>query len=136
MPVYTLLIFLVFHLSLPQIQSFKLTNPVSGQFVHAGVLNFLSPSRDEAHLPQWMMDHLRAEEGDEMIFEHVDLEPGTFVKLQPISSTWLVSTIYLYVLQLHIPHRKCFDGELCELQTIITINIQCTCVFEYKVDQC
>ena len=39
-----------------------------------------------------MMDHLGAKEGQEMKFEHVDLPKGQFVRLQPVSSAWLVST--------------------------------------------
>ena len=76
--------------SLPQF--FKLEHPESGQLVYAGVLEFTSPSPEAAYLPQWMMDHLGAKEGQEMKFEHVELPKGQFVRLQPVSSAWLVST--------------------------------------------
>lgn len=44
-----------------------------------------------------MMDHLGAKEGEEMKFEHVDLPKGQFVRLQPVSSAWLVSAIHVHV---------------------------------------
>jgi len=69
--------------------AFKLEHPTSGRLVHAGVLDFTSPTSDACYLPQWMMDHLQASEGDEVLFAHVDLPKGTFVRLQPVSSAWL-----------------------------------------------
>lgn len=99
MPIYSLIFLSLIH---THTQSFKLTNPISGQFVYAGVKDFSSPSRDVAYLPQWMMEHLGASEGDQMIFEHVDLVPGTLVKLQPNSSTWLVSTVNNTFCNLHV----------------------------------
>lgn len=78
-------------LSTLSFQSFKLKHPDSGQLVYAGVLEFTSPSPEAAYLPQWMMEHLGAKEGEEMMFEHVDLPKGKFVRLQPVSSAWLVS---------------------------------------------
>ena len=44
-------------------QAFKLEHPTSGKLVHAGVLEFTSPTSDTGYLPQWMMDHLQASEG-------------------------------------------------------------------------
>ena len=75
----------------PSLQSFKLEHPSSGEVVYAGVLEFNSPTPESAYLPQWMMDHLGAKEGEEMKFEHVELPKGKFVRLQPVSSAWLVS---------------------------------------------
>ena len=71
-------------------QSFKLEHPSSSEVVYAGVLEFTSPSPEVAFLPQWMMDHLGANEGEEMNFAHVELPKGKFVRLQPVSSAWLV----------------------------------------------
>ena len=73
-------------------------HPDSGKVVYAGVYDYSSPSPEMAYLPQWMMEHLGAGEGDEMIFEHVELPKGTLIRLQPISSTWLVSStpFFLY----------------------------------------
>ena len=81
----------------PSSQFFKLEHPESGQLVYAGVLEFTSPTPEAGYLPQWMMDHLGAKEGEEMKFEHVDLPKGQFVRLQPVSSAWLVSAIYMYM---------------------------------------
>lgn len=81
-------------------QSFKLEHPDTGKFVYAGVYDYSSPSPEMASLPRWMMEHLGASEGEEMTFDHVDLPQGTFVKLQPVSSAWLVSiatTAYMYI---------------------------------------
>ncbi len=72
-------------------QAFKLYHPKSQRQVFAGVLEFTSPTMDHGYLPQWMMDHLTVEPGEEVDFKHVDLPKGQFVKLQPVSSAWLVS---------------------------------------------
>ena len=79
----------------PSPQFFKLEHPESGQLVYAGVLEFTSPTPEAGYLPQWMMDHLGAKEGEEIKFEHIDLPKGQFVRLQPVSSAWLVSAIYM-----------------------------------------
>ena len=47
----------------PPSKAFKLEHPTSGRLVHAGVLEFTSPTSDAGYLPQWMMDHLQASEG-------------------------------------------------------------------------
>ena len=47
----------------PLPQAFKLEHPGSGRLVHAGVLEFTSPSPDAAYVPQWMLEHLQAKEG-------------------------------------------------------------------------
>ena len=72
-------------------QAFKLEHPSSGNTVHAGVLEFTSPLPDNGYLPQWMMDHLGVKDGEEVDFKHVELPKGKFVRLQPVSSAWLVS---------------------------------------------
>ena len=64
---------------------------VFGKTVYGGVLQFTSPAPDSAYLPQWMMEHLQAKDGEEVTFKHVDLPKGEFVQLQPVSSSWLVS---------------------------------------------
>ncbi len=68
---------------------------VSGRVVYGGVLQFTSPAPDSAYLPQWMMDHLEVQDGEEISFEHVDLPKGQFVQLQPVSSSWLVSAEFM-----------------------------------------
>ena len=82
---------LLFLLFVTVTQAFKMESKVSGKFVYGGVLQFTSPSPDSAYLPQWMIEHLQVQEGDEVSFEHVDLPKGQFVRLQPVSSSWLVS---------------------------------------------
>ncbi len=66
-------------------------HPTSGHVVHAGVLEFTSSSMDHGYLPQWMVDHLGVGAGEEVEFKHVELPKGQFVRLQPVSSAWLVS---------------------------------------------
>ena len=79
--------------------------------MHAGVLEFTSDELNKAFLPQWMFEHLNVSVGtcpmscdchviycigEEVTFKHVDLPKGTFVQLQPVSSSWLVgSTVIL-----------------------------------------
>ncbi len=48
---------------------------------------------DHGYLPQWMVDHLGVGEGEEVEFRHVELPKGQFVRLQPVSSAWLVSGV-------------------------------------------
>ena len=64
-----------------------------GKVVYGGVLQFTSPSPDSAYLPQWMMEHLGVGDGEEVALKHVDLPKGKFVQLQPVSSSWLVSSL-------------------------------------------
>ncbi len=66
-------------------------NALTGRTVYGGVLQFTSPSPNFAYLPQWMMEHLQVQDGDEVSFQNVDLPKGKFVRLQPVSSSWLVS---------------------------------------------
>ena len=77
-------------ISILNLQAFKMEHPDSGQFVYAGVLEFTSPDPNAAYVPQWMMDYLGVKDGEEVLFEHVDLPKGEFVRLQPVSSAWLV----------------------------------------------
>ena len=85
----------------PSHQAFKLTHPSTGQSVFCGVLQFTAPTSDSAYLPHWMMDYLQANDGDIVTFSHVDLPKGTFVRLQPVSSAWLVISHIMYHVQYH-----------------------------------
>ena len=44
-----------------------------------------------------MMEHLEAEQGDEVMFEIASLPPGEFIQLQPTSFAWLVSNFWSYL---------------------------------------
>ncbi|XP_004364836.2 ubiquitin fusion degradation protein [Capsaspora owczarzaki ATCC 30864] len=56
--------------------------------VHGGVLDFTT-DEGTAILPSWMMKHIGAETGDQVVFRYAKLPKGEFVKLQPVSTTWL-----------------------------------------------
>ena len=61
---------------------FKLSNPANpAASTHAGVLEFIA-EEGVVHLPQWMMQSLRLQEGDPIRVTGTDLPKGKFVKLQ------------------------------------------------------
>lgn len=61
---------------------FKLRNPANpAASTHAGVLEFIA-EEGCVHLPQWMMQTLRLNEGDPIRISGCDLPKGKLVKLQ------------------------------------------------------
>ena len=62
---------------------FKLSNPSNpAASTHAGVLEFIA-EEGVCHLPHWMMQTLRLNEGDPIRVMGTELPKGKFVKLQP-----------------------------------------------------
>ena len=62
---------------------FKLSNPANpAASTHSGVLEFIA-EEGVCHLPQWMMQTLRLNEGDPIRVVGTELPKGKFVKLQP-----------------------------------------------------
>ncbi|KAI0737671.1 ubiquitin fusion degradation protein UFD1-domain-containing protein [Irpex lacteus] len=62
---------------------FKLSNPSNpAASTHAGVLEFIA-EEGVCHLPHWMMQTLRLNEGDPIRVTGTELPKGKFVKLQP-----------------------------------------------------
>lgn len=62
------------------------TNPAAS--THAGVLEFIA-EEGCVHLPHWMMQTLRLEEGDPIRLNSCNLQKGKFVKLQAQSTLFL-----------------------------------------------
>ena len=61
---------------------FKLRNPSNtAASTHAGVLEFIAPE-GQVHLPHWMMQTLRLNEGDPIRITGTELPKGKMVKLQ------------------------------------------------------
>ncbi|THH27490.1 hypothetical protein EUX98_g6688 [Antrodiella citrinella] len=73
------------HLTNLEIESpwvFKLRNPSNtAASTHAGVLEFIAPE-GQVHLPAWMMETLRLQEGDTIRINGTELPKGKMVKLQ------------------------------------------------------
>lgn len=61
---------------------FKLNNPSNpAASTHGGVLEFIA-EEGVVHLPHWMMQSLRLNEGDPVRVTGTELPKGKFVKLQ------------------------------------------------------
>ncbi|KAB5544427.1 hypothetical protein DKX38_012539 [Salix brachista] len=67
---------------------FQLCNPLTGHVSHCGVLEFTA-EEGFICLPQWMMENLRLEEGSVALIKNVDLVKGTYIKLQPHTTTFV-----------------------------------------------
>ena len=68
---------------------FKLSNPSNpAASTHAGVLEFIA-EEGCVHLPFWMMQSLRLNEGDPIRITGTELPKGKFVKLQAQSVHFL-----------------------------------------------
>uniref|UniRef100_A0A6N2LTU5 Uncharacterized protein n=1 Tax=Salix viminalis TaxID=40686 RepID=A0A6N2LTU5_SALVM len=67
---------------------FQLCNPLTGHVSHCGVLEFTA-EEGFICLPQWMMENLRLEKGSVALIKNVDLVKGTYIKLQPHTTTFV-----------------------------------------------
>ncbi|KAJ6350451.1 hypothetical protein OIU78_006590 [Salix suchowensis] len=67
---------------------FQLCNPLTGHVSHCGVLEFTA-EEGFICLPQWMMENLRLEKGSVALIKNVDLLKGTYIKLQPHTTTFV-----------------------------------------------
>ncbi|KAL9110816.1 MAG: hypothetical protein Q9227_004616 [Pyrenula ochraceoflavens] len=74
------------HVTYPML--FELINGREETKSHAGVLEFIA-EEGKVYLPQWLMQTLKLEVGDLLQVKSTDLPPGSFVKLQPQSPTFL-----------------------------------------------
>ena len=72
--------------SLPGPPATHPSNPAAS--THAGVLEFIA-EEGVVHLPHWMMQSLRLNEGDPIRVTGTELPKGKFVKLQPQSVHFL-----------------------------------------------
>ncbi|KAL9059135.1 MAG: hypothetical protein Q9162_001353 [Coniocarpon cinnabarinum] len=74
------------HISYPML--FELINGAVEKMTHAGVLEFTA-EEGKIYLPPWIMNTLLLETGDMIQVKSTDLSPGSFIKLQPQSPTFL-----------------------------------------------
>ncbi|XP_061368474.1 uncharacterized protein LOC133311435 [Gastrolobium bilobum] len=67
---------------------FELRNTYAERVTHCGVMEFIA---DEGviHIPNWMMENLRLQEGDIVILRNICLPKGAFVKMQPHTKDFL-----------------------------------------------
>ncbi|KAK7693732.1 hypothetical protein QCA50_003304 [Cerrena zonata] len=95
---------------------FKLRNPAnSAASTHSGVLEFIA---DEGcvHLPHWMMQTLRLEEGDPIRVTGAELPKGKFVKLQPQQVHFLEVSDPKAVLEQALRHFSALtQGDIIEI---------------------
>ena len=74
------------HITYPML--FELINGTEEKMTHAGVLEFTA-EEGKVYLPQWLMNTLLLDVGDLLQIKSTDLAPGTFIKLQPQSPSFL-----------------------------------------------
>ena len=74
------------HITYPML--FELINGKKERSTHAGVLEFTA-EEGKIYLPYWLMQTLLLETGDLIQIKSTDLPPGTFIKLQPQSPSFL-----------------------------------------------
>jgi ubiquitin fusion degradation protein 1 len=74
------------HIEYPML--FELSNPGLSRRMHAGVLEFVA-EEGIVYMPFWMMQNLLIEEGQLITIKSTSLPRGSFVKIQPHTSTFL-----------------------------------------------
>ncbi|KAI9883249.1 MAG: hypothetical protein M1823_004988 [Watsoniomyces obsoletus] len=74
------------HISYPML--FELINGAKERVTHAGVLEFIA-EEGKIYLPLWIMQTLLLEPGDLLQIKSTDLPLGSFIKLQPQSTSFL-----------------------------------------------
>ncbi|KAF9819800.1 hypothetical protein IEO21_01891 [Rhodonia placenta] len=89
------------------------TNPAAS--THAGVLEFIA-EEGCVHLPHWMMQTLRLEEGDPIRLNSCNLQKGKFVKLQAQSTLFLEISDPKAVLEQALRHFTALtQGDIIEI---------------------
>ncbi|EON66593.1 hypothetical protein W97_05839 [Coniosporium apollinis CBS 100218] len=74
------------HITYPML--FELINGAKEKVTHAGVLEFIA-EEGKVYLPYWLMETLLLSPGDLIQIKSTDLPPGTYIKLQPQSPSFL-----------------------------------------------
>ncbi|KAF2158069.1 UFD1-domain-containing protein [Myriangium duriaei CBS 260.36] len=74
------------HITYPML--FELINGAKSKRTHSGVLEFIA-EEGRCYLPYWLMQTLELEPGDLLQVKSTDLPPGSYIKLQPQSPTFL-----------------------------------------------
>jgi len=68
----------------PSPMHFEVTTLEGDRCTHAGVIEFVAPD-ETCYMPNWMLQHMRAEEGDVLRIVLKQLPKATFARLQPAS---------------------------------------------------
>ena len=74
------------HITYPML--FELINGNKEKMTHAGVLEFIA-EEGKVYLPYWLMQTLSLDPGDLVQIKSTDLPSGSFIKLQPQSTSFL-----------------------------------------------
>lgn len=74
------------HITYPML--FELINGAKDTMTHAGVLEFIA-EEGKIYLPYWMLQTLHLDPGDLLQIKSTDLPPGTFIKIQAQSPSFL-----------------------------------------------
>lgn len=74
------------HIEYPML--FRAENRRTGKHTHCGVLEFVA-DEGSVYIPYWMMCMLGLSEGDVLTLSNVSLPKGSYVKLQPHSTSFL-----------------------------------------------
>ncbi|PNS15441.1 Ubiquitin fusion degradation protein 1 [Sphaceloma murrayae] len=74
------------HITYPML--FELTNGAKSKRTHSGVLEFIA-EEGRCYLPHWLMTVLELDPGDLLQVKSTDLPPGSYIKLQPQSTSFL-----------------------------------------------
>ncbi|KAK1367377.1 hypothetical protein POM88_042938 [Heracleum sosnowskyi] len=69
----------------------KIINPLVDKFTHCGVLEFSGEEEGNVYLPKWVMNCLLVQEGQLINLEYAALSKGTFLKIQPHSTKFLMN---------------------------------------------
>ena len=68
--------------------TFMISNSQMGLKTYCGVLEF-SAEEGMCHIPIWMMNNLCIEEGSEIILRNMNLQKGTYIKIQPHETAFI-----------------------------------------------
>ena len=68
--------------------TFMISNSQMGMKTFCGVLEF-SAEEGMCHIPVWMMNNLCVGEGSEIILRNMNLQKGTFIKIQPHETAFI-----------------------------------------------
>lgn len=87
---------------------FELTNTVTEQRTHCGVLEFTA-SEGNCYVPYWMMEYLLMEEGQLLTVRNVQLPLATYVKLQPHRTAFIEVANPKAVLEMAFRNFSCLS---------------------------
>lgn len=69
---------------------FEIHNSSKGKFSHCGVLEFSGHEDGVVFLPDWMMENLQLKAPDFVYMKNKNLEKGTYIKIQPHTSDFIL----------------------------------------------